>query len=62
MCDFAGFVCFCFVVLFVCFKREREKSIKLFGEGGGKNLGGIGEEENMIKIYCMKILVFNLKS
>lgn len=36
------------------FKRENE-TIKLNGLGGREDLGGVGGEDNMIKIHCMKL-------
>lgn len=49
-----GHVCF---LVFVLRLKEREKT-KLGEEGGEKELEGIEGRENMIKIYCMKKILF----
>lgn len=47
--EFFGASC-SFVFLF----SERERKTKLGKKGGRENLGGVGKEENMIKVLCLK--------
>lgn len=67
--DFAGFVCLCvyirvscwafalFGFLFVClfvFKGKGSKDMKLVGGEVSRVWEKMGEEESIIRIYCMK--------
>lgn len=49
-----------FTFVFAClFSRERKKEdIELGGWRGRENLGGTGEGETVIRIYCTKIVYF----
>lgn len=38
----------------VCFLRRERKSVDLYGRVGRERLGGNGERENTIRIYCLK--------
>lgn len=43
-----------FTYLFLCLLREKG-GLELVRWGGGKDLGGVGTQESMIRIYCMKL-------
>lgn len=42
--------------------RERRKGVYLCGEGSGEDLGGTGEGEIIIVIYCIGKYIFNKKT
>lgn len=45
----------CFVLWYACFPvRDKKEGMDLGGLGDGEHLRGAGEEEMMIRIYCMK--------
>lgn len=48
---FGFFAASCSFVFLFC---ERERKTKLGKKGGRENLGGVGREENTIKVFCLK--------
>lgn len=48
---FEFFAASCSFVFLFC---ERERKTKLGKKGGRENLGGVGREENTIKVFCLK--------
>lgn len=51
-----------FLIIVLCFiKRKRKTGLELIGWGVGK-IWGVGEEGKIVvRIYCMKKIIFNLK-
>ena len=37
-----------------CLRKGREEHVDLDVRGGGKDLGGVGQRKNIIRIYCLK--------
>lgn len=59
VCAFLPFLTwFCFFL--VCFlKRERKEGCGLGRWGGAWDMGGVGREENLIRMYCIVLKNFN---
>jgi hypothetical protein len=36
----------------------KRKGMDLSGRGGGEDLGGVGRDETLIRIYCVKKIYF----
>lgn len=44
-----------------CFLTRDRTQVGLDGRGGGKEVGGVEGEENIIRIYCMRKYLFSIK-
>jgi hypothetical protein len=44
-----------------CSIRRDKRSFDLDGRGDMEELGGLGEQKNLIRIYCMKKTLFSNK-
>lgn len=44
-----------------CFLTRDRMQVGLDGRGGGKEVGGVEGEENIIRIYCMRKCLFSIK-
>lgn len=47
-------VCCCYLLFPVCFQMRKRKGVELVGGEVGEELGGVGGEDSMSRIPCIK--------
>lgn len=52
--NFSHCTLFYYDSLVACSLMRDRKGVDLDGRGGGKELGGVGEEETVIRIHCLR--------